>query len=84
MEQKNYDNFCLKCSRPHCAEAEMPRMIIKKLDKYKKQFSLKPNRRLQKHIPDWKRRIKTEVEGFVNDKDYKLRMDIKKPNNIKI
>ena len=81
---KNYDNYCLKCSRPNCAEAKMPKMIIKQLDKYKTGFSLEPNKPLQKNILDWAKRIRANVDGLLKDKDYKLNIDVKKGNKVRI
>jgi hypothetical protein len=62
----------------------MPKMIIRQLSKYKKEFSIKPDRKLQKDFNDWDRRIHTEIEGFVKLKDYGLKLKQLKHNNIKI
>ena len=81
--KKNFDNYCLKCSKPKCEEALMPKMVVKPLDKYNKKFSIAPNKPLQKDFTDWDKRIKAHIQGQ-GPKDSKFSFGVKKDNRVSL
>lgn len=56
-------------------------MIVKPMDKYNRKFSIEPSTPLQKHYPDWDKRIKAHIQG-VSPKDSKFTVGVKKENKI--
>lgn len=56
-------------------------MVVKPLDKYNRKFGIEPSHPLQKHHPDWDKRIKAHVQGL-SPKDAKITVGIKKENKI--
>ena len=66
----------MKCSKPNCSEAKMPKMIILKLDSQNSRFKIIPNIKLQKHFIDWPQRIKVSLENMVYSKDFTVKYNI--------
>lgn len=54
----------------------MPRMIIKKANKYYTKFKITPSKKLQKHLEDWPKRISIKVTDFKQGKDYETDFDV--------
>jgi len=50
----------------------MPKMVIKKANKYYTKFKITPSKKLQKDLKDWPKRIVIKVTDFKEGKDYEV------------
>lgn len=73
---KNLHGFCVKCSESNCAEKNMPKMIIKKANKYYTKFKITPSKKLWKDIEDWPKRISTKVTRYKEGTDYDIKFKV--------
>lgn len=73
---KNLHGFCVKCSESSCAEKDMPKMIIKKANKYYTKFKIMPSKKLWKDLEDWPKRIATKVTRMKEGKDYDIKFKV--------
>lgn len=54
----------------------MPKMIIKKANKYYTKFKINPSKKLWKDLEDWPKRISTKVSDFKEGKDYDIKFKV--------
>jgi hypothetical protein len=54
----------------------MPKMIIKKANKYYTKFKITPSKKLWKDIEDWPKRISTKVTRYKEGTDYDIKFKV--------